>query len=187
MLVRSGPSREISAVSAEALASVRLGEAVRARGEPAEGDAMLADALVLSRWSPLSGHLQPLGYAALLRATDDPELCGERLDDAEAHLRGDLVCAYCGHAFRVAAAIAAARSGQPDRAAAALSAAETTAALWQGGPWPAALEQARGELANARGSRRQALERLRLARDRFADLGWRLEAERTEARLAALA
>jgi hypothetical protein len=46
-------SREISAVSAEALASVRLGEAVRARGPPDEGDAMLADALVLSRWSPL--------------------------------------------------------------------------------------------------------------------------------------
>ena len=150
-------SREISAVSAEALASVRLGEAARARGELTEGDAMLADALVISRWSPLSGHLQPLGYAALLRGTDDPDLCGERLDDAEAHLRGDLVCAYCGHAFRVAAAIAAARSGQPGKAEAMLSAAETTAALWQGGPWPAALEQARGELALARGHRTEAL------------------------------
>jgi DNA-binding SARP family transcriptional activator len=180
-------SREISAVSAEALASVRLGEAARARGEIAKGDAMLADALVISRWSPLSGHLQPLGYAALLRATDHPELCGERLDDAEAHLRGDLVCAYCGHAFRVAAAIAAARSGQPDRAEAALSAAEATAALWQGGPWPSALEQARGELANARGNRTEALEHLRAAKDGFADVGWRLDADRADARLAALA
>jgi DNA-binding SARP family transcriptional activator len=180
-------SREISAVSAEALASVRLGEAALARGEVAEGDTMLADALVISRWSPLSGHLQPLGYAALLRATDDPELSGERLDDAEAHLRGDLVCAYCGHAFRVAAAMAAARSGQPDKAEAALSAAEATAALWQGGPWPAALEQARGELADARGNRTEAQERLRAARDGFAEVGWRLDAERAEARLAGLA
>ena len=148
---------------------------------------MLADALVIAHWSPLSGHLQPLGYAALLRATADPDLCGERLDDAEAQLRDDLVCACCGYAFRVAAAIAAARSGQPDRSAAALAAAETTAALWQGGPWPAALEQARGELVHARGNRAEALERLRAARDGFATVGWRLDADRAEARLAALA
>jgi DNA-binding SARP family transcriptional activator len=179
-------SRAISAVSAEALASVRLGEAARARGDVAQGDAVLADALVISRWSPLSGHLQPLAYAALLRATEDADLCGERLDDAEAHLRGDLVCAYCGHAFRVAAAIAAARSGQPERAETALAAAETSAALWQGGPWRAALEQARGELAQAHGDRREAALRIGAARDRFAELGWRLDADRAEARLAAL-
>ena len=180
-------SREISAVSAEALARLRLGEAARARGDAIAADAMLADALVIARWSPLSGHLQPLGYAALLHATDDADLCGERLDDAEAQLRDDLVCAYCGHAFRVAAAIAAARAGQPDRAAVALAAAERTATLWQGGPWPAALEQARGELANARGNRAEALERLRAARDRFSEMGWRLDADRAEARLAAVA
>jgi DNA-binding SARP family transcriptional activator len=179
-------SREISAVSAEALASIRLGEAARARGELTEGDALLVDALVISRWSPLSGHLQPLAYAALLRATDDAELCRERLDDAEAQLRGDLLCAYCGHAFRVAAAIAAARAGQLDRAETALSAAEATAALWKGGPWPAALEEVHGELANARGQRDEALERLRVASETFAEQGWRLDSGRVQARLAVL-
>lgn len=181
-------SREIGAVSAEALAGVRLGEAARARGELAEGDALLADGLVISRWSPLSGHLQPLAYAALLRGTERAELCRDRLDDAEAHLRSeDLVCAYCGHAFRVAAAVAAARAGLPDRAATALSAAESTAALWTGGPWPAALEEARGELAGARGQTAEALEHLRAASETFAQQGWRLDAERVRARLAALA
>ncbi|MDQ3676269.1 MAG: hypothetical protein M3401_05605 [Actinomycetota bacterium] len=98
---------------------MRLGEVAYARGEPALGDALLADALVISRWSPLSGHLQPLTYAALLRATDGPGLGRQRLEDAEAHLRGEeLVCAYCAMAFRVAAAIAAARAAMPDRAAA---------------------------------------------------------------------
>ena len=62
-------SREIGAVSAEAFAILRLGEAARARGEVAEGNALLADALVISRWSPMSGHLLPLGYAALLRSS----------------------------------------------------------------------------------------------------------------------
>ena len=69
-------SRDIGAVSAEALAGLRLGEAARARGERAEGDRLLADALVISRWSPLSGHLLPLGYAALLRAKRRP--CARR-------------------------------------------------------------------------------------------------------------
>jgi hypothetical protein len=96
------------------------------------------------------------------------------------------VCAYCGHAFRVAAALAAARSGQPERSAAALAGAEATVVLWRGGPWPAALEQARGELASARGDRQEAVERLRAARDGFAEAGWRLDAHRVEARLAAL-
>lgn len=181
-----GVSRAIGAVSAEALATTRLGEAARARGERADGDAMLADALVISRWSPLSGHLQPLGYAAVLRATEDPQLCAERLDEAEAQLRENLVCAYCGHAFRVAAAIVAARAGHAERAAAALTAAEISAALWQGGPWPAALEQARGELAAARGDRNEALEHLRAAGDRFAALGWRLDVRRTDVRIAEL-
>src|SRR5919202_2432682 len=105
-------SREIGAVSAEAISSVRLGEAARARGAVREGERLLSDALVISGWSPLSGHLQPLAYAAFLRASEGASLSAERLDEAEAQVRGeDLVCAYCGMAFRVAAAIAAARAG----------------------------------------------------------------------------
>ena len=66
----------------------------------------------------MSGHLLPLGYAALLRATDDPQLGLMRLDDAGAYLREQpLVCAYCGMAFRVAAAVAAARGELLDQAA----------------------------------------------------------------------
>ena len=110
-------SREISAVSAEALATLRLGESAHARGSHGEGDALLTEAVVMCGWSPLSGHLQPLAYAAVLRETVDDELGGERLEDAEAQLRGEILCAYCGMAFRVAAATAAARAAQPERAA----------------------------------------------------------------------
>jgi DNA-binding SARP family transcriptional activator len=177
-------SREISAVSAEALASLRLAEAAHARGEAAEAEAIFADALAISRWSPLNGHLLPLGYAALLRATDDADLGRQRLDDACAYLReAELVCAYCGMSFRVAATITAARAGQPDAAAAYLAAAEATAGLWHGGPWPAALEEARGELALASGDRAVALERLRRAADGFAREERRLDANRVESRL----
>jgi DNA-binding SARP family transcriptional activator len=181
-------SREISAISAEALATFRLGEAARARGEVAEGDTLLTDALVISRWSPMSGHLLPLGYAALLRATDDPELGLERLEDAGAYLRGqELVCGSCGMVFGVAAAITAARAGQLEQGAAFLSGAETAADLWRGGPWPAAFDEARGELAWASGDHAEAQARLRAAGDAFAHDGRKLDADRVEARLASLA
>jgi DNA-binding SARP family transcriptional activator len=180
-------SREIGSYSAEALATLRLGEAAHAGGEAAEGDALLADAIVLSRWSPMSGHLLPLGYAALLRATSEPELAGRRLDDADAYLRSEeIVCAYCGMAYRVAATIAAARAGRLELAAMLLAGAEATSALWSGGPWPASLDEARGELALASGERSEAEERFRAARDAFLVDGRRFEADRVGARLAEL-
>jgi DNA-binding SARP family transcriptional activator len=181
-------SREIGAVTAEALSSLRLGEAAHARGEVSEGDTLLADALVISRWSPMSGHLLPLGYAALLRWSDDPELASRRLEDAEAYLRSEeLVCAYCGMAFRVAAAVTCARAEQPEQAAVFLSEAEGTVRMWRGGPWPAALDEARAELALAAGDQTEGRARLRAAGDAFAHEGRRLDTLRVEARLASLA
>jgi DNA-binding SARP family transcriptional activator len=181
-------SREIGAVSAEALAGMRLGEAARARGEAAEADTLLADALVVSRWSPMSGHLLPLGYAALLHGSDDPEQGLERIDDAEAFLRDqELVCGSCGVIFRLAASIAAARARRLEQAAAFLSGAEAAAALWRGGPWPAAFDEARGELALATGDPDEAQARLLAAGDGFAREGRRLDADRIEARLARVA
>jgi DNA-binding SARP family transcriptional activator len=180
-------SREISSVSAEALAGLRLGEAARARGDLAEGDTLLGDALILSRWSPLSGHLLPLGYAALLRASDDTALLLERLADAGTYLREQpLVCAYCGATFHVAAAIAAARAGALEEANGFLAAAEGASRLWQGGLWPAALDEARGELAWASGDREQAGERLAAARAAFERDGRLFDVDRVDRRLAAL-
>jgi DNA-binding SARP family transcriptional activator len=181
-------SREIGAVSAEALASLRLGEAARARGELAEADRLLGDALIIARWSPMSGHLMPLGYAALLRATDAPALGLERLADGGAYLREQQrVCAYCGMAFHVAAAIAAARAEQLDQAAMALARAEATVRLWRGGgPWPAALDEARGEIARAGGDTVEARARLTAAAEAFARGGRTLDSGRVQARLAGL-
>jgi DNA-binding SARP family transcriptional activator len=180
-------SKEIGAITAEALASLRLGEAVRARGEASEGNKLLSDALVISRWSPMSGHLLPLGYAALLRGSDDPELGAQRLEDAKAYLRSeDLVCVYCGLAFRIAAAIASARAGEKGEAATFLSEAEATVQLWHGGPWPAALDEARAELALVSSENERARALLHSARQAFTSEGRRLDAQRVEMRLSAL-
>lgn len=179
-------SREIGATCSEVLATVRLGETAFVAGSVGDGDTLLADALVMARWSPLSGHLLPIAHTAVLLNTDGPQRGLARLEDAEADLRGQQVCPSCGTGFRVAGAVAAAQAEQPDRAAALLAAAESSAGLWRDGPWPVALEEARAELAHARGDRDQAHERLRVARDGFVTHRRPTDASRVEARLAQL-
>lgn len=181
-------SREIGAVSSEALAGVRLGEVTCARGDTAGGEAFFAEALVISRWSPMSAHLLPLGYAALLQASNDAELGLERLDDAEAYLRDqEFACGSCSVVFRLSASIVAARGGRLEQAAHLLSSAEAGAALWRGGPWPAAFDEAQGELAWASGDPSAAEARLRAAEGGFVREGRSLDAGRVQGRLASLA
>jgi DNA-binding SARP family transcriptional activator len=182
-------SREIGALSSEALASLRLGEAARADGEAARASLLFADALALSRWSPLARHLQPLTYAALVLQPDDADLGQRWLEEAESELREvDRACAYCGVTFNLAAAIAAARAGQPDRAAELAATAEGAIGLWPDGTWRASLDEAQGELALAREeSPARATALLRSASEGFRDRGRRVDADRVDARLAALA
>lgn len=181
-------SREIGAVSSEALAGVRLGEATRARGDAVQGETFLADALVISRWSPMSAHLLPLGYAALLHASEDAEIGLQRLDDAEAYLRDqEFLCGSCEVVFRISASIVSARAGRLERAEHLLSAAQSGAALWRGGPWPAAFDEARGELAWASGDSSAAEARLRAAEGGFVREGRIFDAGRVQGRLASLA
>jgi hypothetical protein len=89
-------------------------------------------------------------------------------------------------AFRVSGAIAAARAGQSKRAAALLAAAERGARLWHPGPWPAALEEVRGELALAHGDGGQARAHLDSARAGFLADGRNLDANRVATGLSRL-
>src|SRR5262249_36755998 len=103
---------------------------------------------------------------------------------AEADLRGEQVCPACGTAFYVAAAVVAARGDRPEHAAALLASAESSATLWRGGPWPAALDEARAERALCRGDGSQAPERPAAAHESFLANDRPGDAARVEARLA---
>jgi len=179
-------SREIGATCSETLATVRLSETAWADGDHVEGDRLLADALTMARWSPLIGHLLPIAHTAALQRAGDPADRRERLEDAEADLRGQLACRACGMGFHVAGAIVAARAAEPERAAGMLAVAEASSALWRDGPWPAALDEVRGELARARGDRSEAQERFQAARAGFAANTRPRDVSRVEAALASL-
>ncbi|HET7444588.1 MAG TPA: hypothetical protein VFJ57_08020 [Solirubrobacterales bacterium] len=180
-------SREIGAITSEALASLRLGETARARGEEARAEALLGDALALSRWSPLSRHLQPLSYAALVVPPGDPELGCRWLEQAEPELAEiERPCVYCNVVFDLAAAVAAARAGKPERAGQWVTAAEKSVGLWPQDAWRPSMDEARGEIALVRGDAAQARELIAAAADGFTENGRELDAERVAARLTEL-
>jgi hypothetical protein len=76
--------------------------------------------------------------------------------------------------FLLASAVAFARVGRVDEATQALDHAERVAGMWQGGPWTAALWEARADFRGAQGDGRQAAALFREAADLFAKSGHRL-------------
>jgi hypothetical protein len=85
--------------------------------------------------------------------------------------------------FRAASAIALAEAGELDQVDRRLDEAERLAGMWNGGPWVAALWEARGVQRRAQGKEDRALAAFSEAAARFGDLGRPLEQARCQARL----
>jgi tetratricopeptide (TPR) repeat protein len=66
------------------------------------------------------------------------------------------VCAQCSMSFRMAAANAYSRAGDVERARRHVDEAARISEMWQGGPWPAAVREAEGNLQLALGNRARA-------------------------------
>jgi hypothetical protein len=79
-----------------------------------------------------------------------------------------------------------ARAGAVARARAFLARAEQGAAGWAGGPWPAAVAEARGTVLLAEGDRRAAAASLRRAAEGYAAAGQLLNERRAWAALDGL-
>ncbi|TMK17630.1 MAG: hypothetical protein E6G68_08465 [Actinobacteria bacterium] len=157
-------------ISAQCLSTERLAEVALARGQRWEASRLLSRAKRLSQRSLLVSHLAALGVVV----------------DSETALARRDVCDPCSMTFRVASAIASARGGDLDRAARYLEDAERLAGMWQGGPWSAAVWEARGVLREAHGERDQAAALFREAAESFARVGRTLDVERCEAAVETL-
>ncbi|MGZ6637856.1 MAG: AfsR/SARP family transcriptional regulator, partial [Solirubrobacteraceae bacterium] len=86
----------------------------------------------------------------------------------------------------VAAATVCARAGELERAREFLERAERGAEAWLGGPWPAAVAEARAELLLAEGDRRAAADALRRAAEGYAAAGQLLNERRARETLEGL-
>src|SRR6266511_3834928 len=167
--------------SGRALTLERLAGTAVARGRPARARRLLADALALALASPLVSHLVVRVHGTGVHAATDAAGAAAVARKARADLDGKEVCEPCSIGFLVASTIAFARIGSLDEAARSLDQAERVAGMWHGGPWLAAVWEARGELRLAEHEPRQAAALFREAADLFARGGHRLAEERCRA------
>jgi tetratricopeptide (TPR) repeat protein len=179
-------SRELGAVGGESLARMRLGETLLHLGDRAGARAQLEEALELAHISPTAPHLVFLVCGVLLQVPEDSAEVLALMDRVDTLFDPRWVCPFCPTGYNVAAAKACARAGQLDRAGEFLQRAEFGAARWPGGPWPAAVAEARAALLLAEGDQRNAADALRRAAVGYAANGQFLNERRARQSLEQL-
>ena len=173
--------RRVGHLCGEALSLQRLAQALQADDRPDEAQAALAGALVAARGSPVgTRHLLDRIHGTAIRSAADPATALVAVDEAARAVRGPFeTCPPCSINLMVPAAIACAGAGDLDRAGAYLAGSEQVAgAFYPTGGWLAALDEARGHLALARGDTAGAGRLLFAAKDSFEQLGQLLDAAR---------
>jgi DNA-binding SARP family transcriptional activator len=168
-------------VQGQALAMHRLADAAVAGGRRTHAIELLQQNLAVAERCWLEPHAVVRIHGTLVAATANPHAAARRVEDADRRLERRNVCPPCSMAFRVAAAIAYARSGRLDQAHRRVQAAEPIAGMWPGGAWQAALWEARGALRQAEGDTRRAAALYNEAADQFAELGRPLDRDRCRA------
>jgi hypothetical protein len=165
---------------------MRLGETLLHLGDRSGARAQLEEAVELAHVSPLAQHLLFLIYGVVLQVPQDGAEAFAAMEAAETLFDPRWVCPFCPTGFHVAAATVCARVGQPERAHEHLTRAEHGAGHWRGGPWPAALAEARAELLIAAGDEHAAEGALRRAAEGYAAAGQLLYERRARASLERL-
>jgi DNA-binding SARP family transcriptional activator len=179
-------SREVGAIAGESLARARLGEALLHLGDRAGARAQLEQALELAHMSSLPQHVLFHVYGVLLQVPDEDAEALAMIERAETLFDRRWVCQLCPTGYHVAAARVCARAGALERAKEFLARAELGAAGWLGGPWPAAVAEARAELLLAEGDQRAAADAMRRAAEGYAAAGQLLNERRAREALEQL-
>ena len=144
-------------VSAQAIALERLAEAEVAYGNRGTARALLKPARQLAESSTIPSHLMVRVFGVEVLAAENVVDVLRTVREGERWIsEASRVCDPCSMNFRIEAVRACARSGDLARARRHLAEAERITGLWQGGPWIAAVWEARAELRRAEGQGTQA-------------------------------
>jgi len=180
---RSGGTLCGLALSLEHLAEVEV-----ATGARAAARTRLRQALDAAQRSSLPSHMVVRVLGVQVAAAEDTRRALTVVDQAERMLAdATRVCDPCSINFHVQATAACARGGDLVRARRHLAEAERVSGLWRGGPWSAAVWEARAAVRLAEGERAQADALLREAAGAFADAQRPVDAARCLANAAAVA
>jgi DNA-binding SARP family transcriptional activator len=169
---------DVGSTAGEAHSLQRLAEVRLAQGDRAGATRLLQRALPLARWSAIALHILHRVYGTMIRAAPDVESARAVVDQATAALGREDLCPFCSIMLAVPAAAACADAGDLDEARQHLAVAETSAALWQGTAWQAAITEVRAHLRRAEGNADAAFRLLREAAELFAAAGQPLDVDR---------
>lgn len=158
------------AVAGRVLAIERLAEIALERGQKWRASRLIQRGLSDAERSWLSPHLIMRMQALAVRAASTPKMVAEEI------LAGDRLltpgaCQPCSMALRTASAIALAEAGELEQVDRRLNDAERIAGMWQGGPWAAALWEARGVQRRAQDKEVRAIAAFEEAASRYEELG----------------
>jgi hypothetical protein len=135
--------------SGEAVSLERLAEASTVRGQRWKARRLLQSAMRRIEDDPLGSHVFVKILGAKVDAAANPAEAADLARKGEATLSDRDVCEQCSMSFRMAATRAFTRAGDLRSARRHLDEAARVSVMWQGGPWPAAVQEARSDLERA--------------------------------------
>jgi DNA-binding SARP family transcriptional activator len=177
---------ETGAVAGRALALERLAEIQLVRGQKYKANRTVQRALNVALDSWLNPHLAMRLKALAVQTATTPEEAAQIIAEGDRALYRSDACQPCSMGFRTASAIALAEAGELDAVARRLDEVERLAGMWNGGPWVAAVWEARGVHRLAQNKPDRALAALDEAATRFGDLARPLDQARCRARMKAI-
>ncbi len=174
------------ASSGRVLAIERLAELALSRGRNWQARRLIARAEGIAATSWLSPHLLIRLKGLSVRAATSRETALEIIQDGDRLLSHQSHgCQPCSMGFRVASATALATMGEVDQVGRRLDEAERIAGMWHGGPWAAAVWEARGAQRRAEGNSTRAMSAFEEAASRYAALGRPTDEARCRAEIEA--
>jgi tetratricopeptide (TPR) repeat protein len=174
------------APSGRVVALERLAEIAVSRGRNWEARRLIARAEGVAASSWLSPHLLIRLRGLAVRAAASAEQALDIIHEGDRLLaQHSYGCQPCSMGLRLSSATALAAMGELDQVNRRLDEAERIAAMWHGGPWAAAVWEARGVQRRAEGNEQRALSAFEEAASRYAALGRPMDEARCRAEIAA--
>lgn len=174
-----------NASSGRALALERLAEIMLLNGREWQANRLIARAERVAATSWLAPHLMIRLKGLALRAAPSQEKALDIIHECDRllsqHSHG---CQPCSMAFRLASATVIAELGELDQVGRRLDEAERIAGMWHGGPWAAAVWEARGTQRRAEKNNARAVAAFEEAASRYAALGRPTDEARCLAQIA---
>lgn len=173
------------APSGRVLAMERLAEIALTHGQNWQARRLIARAAGIAAAAWLSPHLLIRLKGLCVRAAPSREKALQIIQEGDRLLAEQANgCQSCSMGLRVASATALAAMGEMGQVGRRLDEAERIAGMWHGGPWAAAVREARGVQRRAGNSEARAVAAFEEAASRFAALGRPTDEARCRAQFA---